>query len=179
MRKKSIRLTLFSLKYMNTSTEANTLTSTLLATIRLQRHLGARIIVSTQEPNISPALLDLSSITIVHRFTSPEWLRILKRHLAAAASDLVDEKSELSNTGETSSIDEGMERRNNDTTKKIFSDIVKLRAGEALLFSPSAMVGLERSSTGEIGMKRLGSAYLKVRVRKRLTIDGGKSVMAS
>lgn len=145
----------------------------------LRSDYSVSIIVSTQEPNISPALLDLSSITVIHRFTSPEWLRILKQHLVAATSDLVDQKSELSDTGETSSTDEGMEKRNNDNTKKIFSDIVKLRAGEALLFSPSAIVGLERSSTGEIGMKRLGSAYLKARVRKRLTTDGGKSVMAS
>lgn len=164
---------------MNASAEANTFTNNLLCTIRLQRHLGARIIVSTQEPTASPALLDLSSVTIVHRFTSPEWLRTLKQHLAAAASDLAEQTYELGNTEETNSTDEGIEKRSKDTARKIFSDIVKLRAGEALLFSPSAMVGIERAPTGEIGMKRLGAAYLKVRVRKRLTTDGGKSVMAS
>jgi hypothetical protein len=169
----------FSLQYMNASAEANTLTNTLLSTIRLQRHLGARIIISTQEPTISPALLDLSSVTIVHRFTSPEWLRTLKQHLAAAASDLVGPKTDLSDSGETGSTDDGIEKRRGDTARQIFSDIVKLRAGEALLFSPSAMVGVERGPAGKIGMKRLGAAYLKIRVRKRLTTDGGKSVMAS
>lgn len=62
-------------KYMNDSGDSSALTDNLLETIRLQRHLAVRIIISTQEPTISPKLLDLCSITIVHRFTSPEWLR--------------------------------------------------------------------------------------------------------
>ena len=59
---------------MDASVEVLTFTNTLLATVRLQRHLGAQIIVSTQEPTISLALLDLYSVTIVHRFTSPATL---------------------------------------------------------------------------------------------------------
>src|SRR5450432_131959 len=85
---------------MNASAEANTLTGTLLSTIRLQRHLGARIVISTQEPTISPALLDLSSVTIVHRFTSPYWLRSLRQHLAAAAFDLIDQSTKRTNEGD-------------------------------------------------------------------------------
>src|SRR5204863_353082 len=57
----------------------------LLQVIRLQRHLGTRVIISTQEPSISPKLLDLCSVTIVHRFTSPDWLKTLRRHLAGAS----------------------------------------------------------------------------------------------
>lgn len=163
---------------MNASSEANTLTSTLLSTIRLQRHLGVRVIVSTQEPTISPALLDLSSITIVHRFTSPDWLRTLKEHLAAAASDLVDQNPNSSNILEGSG-DEKIESRMGDAAKKIFSEIVRLRAGEALLFSPSAMVDVEKRQGDNKRLKRLGAGYIKIRVRKRLTTDGGKSVMAS
>ncbi|KAG9243542.1 hypothetical protein BJ878DRAFT_535151 [Calycina marina] len=79
---------LFCPYYMNASAEALTLTNTLLSTIRLQRHLGARIIISTQEPTISPALLELCSINIAHRFTSPEWLRSFKGHLAALATEV-------------------------------------------------------------------------------------------
>jgi hypothetical protein len=155
---------MFSTQYMNTSAEVHALTNTLLSTIRLQRHLGARIIISTQEPTISTALLDLSSVTIVHRFTSPEWLRILKQHLAAAASGLVDQTPDLSDPRETESSDDGIQKRRGDTATKIFADIVKLRAGEALLISPSAIVGLERQLGGEVGLKRLGAEYLKVRV---------------
>lgn len=80
---------------MNKSVEASSLTESLLSIIRLQRHLGVRIIISTQEPTISPRLLDLSSVTIVHRFTSPEWLRALEQHLtgAAAAYAIDDEEA--------------------------------------------------------------------------------------
>jgi hypothetical protein len=141
------------------------LTSTLLSAIRLQRHLGARIIISTQEPTISPSLLDLCSVTIAHRFTSPMWLQSLKKHLAAVASDLNDQKP-------------GENRDHiKSTDKRIFGEIVKLRVGEALLFSPSATVGVEKGPE-EVTMEKLGSGYLKVRVRKRLTTDGGKSDMA-
>ncbi|CAG8983569.1 hypothetical protein HYALB_00009889 [Hymenoscyphus albidus] len=155
-------------KYMNASAEASALTETLLSTIRLQRHLGARIIISTQEPTISPKLLGLSSVTIVHRFTSPEWLRTLEAHLAGAASYAVEDGEE---SGEA-------KRSKKSLSKQIFTDIVKLRVGEALLFSPTAVTGLEANVKGDRELKRLGAAYLKIRVRARLTTDGGKSIMA-
>lgn len=159
---------------MNASAEAETFTSTLLSTVRLQRHLGARVVISTQEPTISPSLLDLCSVTIVHRFTSPEWLRSLKEHLAAVASDLVDQKPQLKDTDDKQyrAIVEG------SIAKRIFGEIVKLKVGEALLFSPSAIVNFEKGPDGVAVMERLGTGYLKVKVRKRLTTDGGKSDMA-
>ncbi|KAJ8063414.1 hypothetical protein OCU04_008634 [Sclerotinia nivalis] len=159
-------------KYMNTSAEASTLRNTLLSTVRLQRHLGARVIISTQEPTISPSLLDLSSVVIVHRFTSPEWLNSLKRHLAGAASDLLDGDNTDSN-GLASSKGKG------DGTKRLFAEIVKLRVGEALLFSPNAMIDVEVDSNGKVTLKKLGDGFLKIRVRMRLTADGGKSIMAT
>ncbi|KAI1002558.1 hypothetical protein K3495_g5648 [Podosphaera aphanis] len=161
-------------KYMNTSTEATNLTETLLSSIRLQRHLGTRIFISTQEPTISPALLDLCSITIVHRFTSPEWLRCLRQHIAALDSD----KSE-SGYGilELSS--------QNYSSREVFAEIVKLGVGEALLFAPSAVVGLEQelgkdeifslcSSGATYTTKKLGLEFLKLKIRDRLTEDGGR-----
>ena len=154
--------------------EADSLTRTLFSPILLQCHLGARIIISTQEPTISPSLLDLSSVTIVHRFTPPEWLRSLKEHLAAAALDLTGQKLQLKEIGDNPLSDLIKE----STAKRIFSDIVKLRVGEALLFSPSAIVGLEKGPERVTVIERLGTDYLKIRVRKRLTTDGGKSDMA-
>lgn len=152
---------------MNSTTEAGALTSTLLTSIRLQRHLGTRVFISTQEPTISPTLLDLCSFTIVHRFTSPAWLRTLKSHLAALSHEDIPADS--------------------DSDKKlkiheIFKDIVNLRVGEALLFSPSAITeARETEGGGEdmIEMVRLGTGYLKVKIRARITSDGGKSVMAT
>ncbi|TVY44545.1 hypothetical protein LOCC1_G003349 [Lachnellula occidentalis] len=155
-------------KYMNASAEATTLTDNLLQTIRMQRHLGARVIISTQEPTISPALLDLSSVTIVHRFTSPQWLKTLEGHLAGAASKLLTKPENGEDTDDKSSVAQGL-----------FNSIVNLRVGEALLFSPSAVIDLEQiGETGKKQLKRLGAAYVKIRVRARQTADGGTSVMA-
>ena len=87
---------------------SSSFTETLLSIIREQRHLGARVIISTQEPTISTKLLDLSSMTIVHRFTSPHWLQTLKSHLAAVSSVTDDDGRDL---------------------KQLFKKIVELEAG--------------------------------------------------
>lgn len=152
-------------KYMNESGESSALTENLLATIRLQRHLAARIIISTQEPTISPKLLDLCSVTIVHRFTSPEWLRALQKHLAGV--------SEVSDTAQaTNGNGVGLGR---DHTRRLFAQIVQLRVGEALLFAPSAILRPD----GEAPVAKLSDGVLKIRIRKRVTNDGGRSIMAA
>ena len=46
--------------------------------------------------------------------------------------------------------------------------------GEALVFSPNAVVGVD----GDGAARKLGSGILKVYVRNRVTEDGGRSVMA-
>lgn len=69
---------------MGESDAANEFTGSLLKAIREQRHKNVRVIIATQEPTISPKLLDLCSITLVHRFRSPDWLSVLKAHLAGA-----------------------------------------------------------------------------------------------
>lgn len=76
--------------------------------------------------------------------------------------------------------EEGGERRGHqvDVARKVFKQVVKLGVGEALLFAPSAIVGLETAEDGSRGLKRLGAGFLKIKVRSRLTTDGGKSVMA-
>lgn len=163
---------------MNESTDAQTLTSTLLSTIRLQRHLGARVIICTQEPTISPALLDLCSVTIVHRFTSPEWMQSLRAHLAAVAPDVSEQLSGASEDGGDTRklrIPEGK----NHAASVIFNEIVDLRVGEALLFSPSGMVETHMASENRSNYASLGTKRLKIRVRARLTTDGRKSVLAA
>lgn len=144
---------------MTSTSSSSQFTESLLSVIRQQRHLATRVIIATQEPTISPALLDLSSMMIVHRFTSPSWLAALKSHLAGVSSD-----------GDASKRD----------VVETFKRIVNLEAGEALLFSPSAMTGPETEG-GHRGlrMQKLGTGYLKVRVRKRLTADGGRSILAT
>jgi hypothetical protein len=65
---------------------ADVFTSSLLTTIREQRHNAAGVIIATQEPTISEKLLDLCSISIVHRFNSPAWFTTLCGHLGAASA---------------------------------------------------------------------------------------------
>lgn len=189
---------------MTDSAECQTLTESLLSTIRLQRHLGARIIIATQEPTVSPKLLDLCSVTLVHRFTSPSWLSTIKKHLAGAMPGskvgLVDnEEDEDFRAVETNSIAHENE---------LLDRIVALRQGEALMFCPSAVVGVKKPKKAEDvdqitdgfakwsieqdgkakkngtdgepnnGLVHLSSGIMKIRIRERITEDGGKSVMA-
>lgn len=186
-------------KYMTESAECQTLTESLLSTIRLQRHLGARIVIATQEPTISPKLLDLCSVSLVHRFTSPNWLASLKRHLAAASlgHTRVDEAEEVSSCD-----------NNADGQIELLDRIVSLRQGEALMFCPSAIIGISKPKKAETvdgltnglakchlaqhdaaenptsdaclgnGLIHLSQGIMKLRIRERITEDGGKSVMA-
>ncbi|KAG5931837.1 hypothetical protein E4U53_001576 [Claviceps sorghi] len=208
-------------KYMTDSTESQALTESLLATIRLQRHLGARVIIATQEPTISPKLLDLCSVTLVHRFTSPDWLQSLKRHLAAAAQPGLTTRAATPSpysSSQSSEQDAAAEGRNNgpDALSALFGRIVALRQGEALLFCPSALVGVIRGVEAPPGtdrpdgfadwadaqnaalngggaqeggrvlledgsgnhLVRLGCGVMHIRVRERVTEDGGQSIMA-
>src|SRR3954451_10260795 len=107
---------------MDSSVKARSFTESLLSTVRLQRHLDARIVISTQEPTISTALLGLCSITIVHRFSSPQWLRVLKHHIAGVAIG-EDVLRESSARREYRTVSE----------RSLFDKIVRLRVGEALL----------------------------------------------
>ncbi|RAH82413.1 hypothetical protein BO86DRAFT_399053 [Aspergillus japonicus CBS 114.51] len=110
-------------RYMNASIEARKFTDTLLSAVRLQRHLGVRMIIFTQEPTISATLLSLCSTTIVHRFTSPNWLKVLHRHLAGAVEE--PHRSDCDDPSVQSHV-------------SLLNQIVDLQVGEALLFSPSS-----------------------------------------
>ena len=159
-------------KFMTGTAAADGFTESLLQVVRLQRHLATRVIVATQEPTVSPKLLDLATMTIVHRFTSPEWMKALRGHLAGVSAVGVA----------TEDGEKGEERARRDVAR-LFAKIVALDAGEALLFSPAAMLDLTAAAGGEDGAnnlepKKLGSKHVKVRVRKRFTADGGRSIPA-
>ncbi len=151
---------------MNGSSASEVFTQSLLTVIREQRHKGARVVIATQEPTISTKLLDLCSMTIVHRFTSPEWLSTLKGHLAGASMAGGNNGADL---------------------HQLFKEIVNLNVGESLLFSPSAMLDVvnERSSstdqtkTSRENIAKLGMAHVRFKTRPRLTADGGRSIMAT
>ena len=130
---------------------AKDLNEFLLTTIRQQRHFGARVIISTQEPTIAPQLIDLCAITIIHRFSSPEWFRILKRHISISSNSCT----------------------NDPGTENLFYKILNLRTGEALVFAPTAVVG--KGLSGEL--VKATETLLRVFMRKRVTKDGGQSVV--
>ncbi|KAJ5669577.1 hypothetical protein N7462_010647 [Penicillium macrosclerotiorum] len=164
----------------STSSEALDLTETLLSIVRQQRHLGTRVVIATQEPTIAPSLLDLCNMTIIHRFTSPAWFQSIKAHLAGADAD----KSYTKDIVE----------------RDLFRRIVQLSTGEALLFCPTALLDVIRGNV-ELGMQsklhgsnsmidneeitadshrpiQLGTNYAHIRIRKRVTADGGRSLIA-
>ncbi|CZR67479.1 uncharacterized protein PAC_17378 [Phialocephala subalpina] len=136
-------------KYMTDTPASTMLTESLMGVVRQQRHYGARVIISTQEPTISPKLIDLCSITVMHRFSSPEWLDVLQRHILIS-----DKEGDRGNKA------------------GLLREIMRLKTGEALVFAPSAIFG----ASDEAGGRRIGAdALLKMRMRKRITWDGGRS----
>ena len=62
------------------------------------------------------------------------------------------------------------------TTKEIFKEIIHLNPGEALVFAPSAMTAIGNLDGSSVD----GSTkfYIRVRIRSRLSDDGGCSVLA-
>lgn len=175
-----------------TSSEAVEFTDTLLSVIRQQRHLGTRVVIATQEPTISPSLLDLCNVTIVHRFTSPAWYTAIEKHIAGAAT--------------------AKNKKGSSEESDLFRSIVRLGTGEAFVFCPTALIDLavdtgpentedteecsepESSLLADSGMTsssdsdesegprvdgvtttELGSGYMRVRIRNRVTADGGRS----
>ncbi|KAF2662936.1 hypothetical protein K491DRAFT_584523 [Lophiostoma macrostomum CBS 122681] len=154
-------------KYMTeSSAAASTFTQTLLQTVREQRHQATRVVIATQEPSINTQLLDLCSLTMVHRCTSPAWFAVLKKHIGAlylgAWKGSEEDEGEHGDGGPA-----GNERA-------LFQQIVRLKLGESLLFCPTAAVTM---SGGAIGKMHAG--YVKFKTRQRVTADGGRTRLAA
>lgn len=176
-------------QYLSPGKASSGLTKTLLRLIRQQRHLAMRILISTQgtcivervdlrrnlnfeplptEPTVvPPVLLDLCSVTILHRFTSPSWWQHLIQHVSADFS-----KSDA------------------------FDHVVKLQTGHALILAPAGLgvfpdepaeapSGEGEEGNGEASraspaksIGHIGRRYLIMKTRRRITTDGGASILA-
>jgi hypothetical protein len=137
---------------------AKQFTGKLLKSIREQRHLGARIVIATQEPTLDTSLLDLCSITMVHRCTSPAWFEVLKKHVAGLyLSGVV-----------------GEEASRKVVDRDLFGQIVALKLGESLLFCSTGAMRMEGEE-----VKSMLDKYVTLRTRKRVTADGGSTKVAS
>ncbi|CAG9986899.1 unnamed protein product [Clonostachys byssicola] len=145
-------------KFMTQSGAANVLTEDLTSVIRQQRHISTRVFIATQEPTLSPTLIDLSNATFVHRFSSPAWFRTLKGHLTGA----------MGKCGSASPQQE----------LDVFQSITELQTGEALVFCPTAQTRVLREKDTVIN-KSLGSRFMRIIIRKRVTFDGGVSLVAT
>ena len=54
--------------------------------IRQMRHQGVSVLIASQDPPSLPnAIIELSSLVILHRFNSPQWLKHVQRSITALA----------------------------------------------------------------------------------------------
>jgi hypothetical protein len=134
-------------KYMANVPGAKELNNELISTIRLQRHKGVRIIIAIQEPTLLTDLIALCDVTVIHRFSSPEWFSALQKHIPMANQD----------------------------HKLLLEDIEALKPGTALVYSPKGIFGNDE----EGGLLKGTGKLIMVRVRKRITADGGQSILAA
>jgi hypothetical protein len=68
------KLVVFDEAHKYLDTKMGDLCSDVVELVRMMRHHGIRVVVSTQNPSIlDPELFELSSAVILHRFSSPSW----------------------------------------------------------------------------------------------------------
>jgi hypothetical protein len=153
------------------SEAAGAFTSTILKNVREQRHKAVRVVVATQEPSINTSLLDLCTVTIVHRFTSPAWFSEIRKHLAGAL--FAERATEESPAGVLDKDEDGYVKGPSDVS--LMREIVRLKVGESLLFCPTAVLSVGANGS----VRKLHEGYVKFKTRPRLTSDGGKTRMAN
>ncbi|KAG6832927.1 hypothetical protein H0H92_004811 [Tricholoma furcatifolium] len=136
-------------KYLSSNDGSSGLTASLTKLIRQQRHLSMRVIISTQEPTAVPrTLIDLCNIVLLHRFSSPSWWEYLVKHVAADF--------------------EGSDA---------FDKVVKLQTGEAIVLAPSALGAFILKPGSSKSLGQWGRRYTILKTRKRVTKDGGASIL--
>jgi len=63
------------------------LTGQIVDVIRQMRHQGVSVLIASQDPPSLPnAIIELSSLVILHRFNSPKWLKHVQRSITALAN---------------------------------------------------------------------------------------------
>ncbi|KAG0158211.1 hypothetical protein PDIDSM_5724 [Penicillium digitatum] len=185
-------------KFMtSTSPEAADLTETLLSVVRQQRHLAARVMIATQEPTLAPSLLELCNVTIIHRFSSPAWFTAIKSHIAGAgieehgrnttASSAIFQKIVRLPTGEalvfcpTALLDSVKQSdQENEELSSVTSSSRPDTPDDPVSVDSAQITSTDSESQDEPtfhGVIRLGTAYAHIRVRNRITVDGGRSML--
>lgn len=147
---------------MSSGPEAEALATNLIAATRLESKPLTRIFICAEHPNIPASFFDECQITIVHGFTSRYWPDSLSLHLEEfSGSRFADDSEAILNNR--------------------CNEITKLRNGEALIFVPNAVVGIEKKrdhrGSEKVHMKKLGPGHLKVKIRLRVTAGGEMIVL--
>ncbi|PQE22832.1 P-loop containing nucleoside triphosphate hydrolase protein [Rutstroemia sp. NJR-2017a BBW] len=178
-------------KYMHNLPGAKQLTDHLKSIIRQQRHFGARVIVSTQEPLLLSDIIALASITVMHRFSSPEWFAVLKRHIPMIVVGNKDDglaRGHMNDKGDEGNDSDGLGAKEHMPLSKNYDHdynhthddillrqkIERLRTGEALVYAAGAVLDVLEDGELVKGTGRL----LEVNIRKRVTADGGRSILS-
>lgn len=99
-------------KYMNNKD----LTGTIVTAIREMRHRGVSIMIASQDPMSLPTdIIELSTIMLMHRFNSPQWVKHIQHSITQLQSLTASDMASLT-TGEaylwaTKSTDKGVMNR--------------------------------------------------------------------
>ena len=65
------------------------LTNAIVETVREMRHQGTSVVIASQNPPSVPRdVIELSSVVVAHKFTSPQWLEHIRKVNAAFGKDL-------------------------------------------------------------------------------------------
>jgi hypothetical protein len=88
-------------------------------------------------------------------------MSVLKKHVSISDNDKEKEDGEQGN---------------------LFNKILRLKTGEALIFAPTAIletsaVSGKMAGRGEMDWKTAADELIRVRIRKRVTWDGGASIV--
>jgi DNA helicase HerA-like ATPase len=92
------------------------LTGSIVTSIREMRHKGVSIMIASQDPiSLPPEIIELSSIVLLHKFNSPQWVKHIQKSITQLAQLTAVELSSLS-PGEaylwaTKSTDKGIMNR--------------------------------------------------------------------
>ena len=119
-------------------------------TVRLMRHEGIRVIVSTQSPlTMPPELLELSTTTVLHRFHSEDWWKYLSSKIPLPADGFQRVRS----------LDAG--------------EALVFAQGAHLILAKHAVQECwdEDSENGKV----TNSDFFECRIRQRITKDRGRS----
>ena len=80
-------------KYMNNSD----LTDGIVTAIREMRHKGVSLMIASQDPMSLPnAIIELSSIVLLHKFNSPQWVKHVQKSITQLSSLSASEMASLS-----------------------------------------------------------------------------------